>query len=229
MTALVVGDLEFQVRRSDRRRTLEITIDRDGQLLLSAPSTTAPAQLERFARAKQFWVYQKLAAKETLPPKALARQFVSGEGFPYLGRTFRLLLVPELDVPVKLEAGRFKMRRADAVDGHAHMVRWYAAHARPWLEARVERYAGRIEVQPGRLVVQDLGYHWGSCGKGGRLYFHWKTILLPPRVVEYVVLHELVHLIEPHHGSAFWQRLARVMPDYEARKAALAEMGRQLP
>jgi predicted metal-dependent hydrolase len=64
------------------------------------------------------------------------------------------------------------------------------------------------------VTVQDLGYRWGSCGKGGRLYFHWRTILLPPRIVDYVVVHELVHLLEPHHTPEFWQRVERAMPDY---------------
>jgi hypothetical protein len=92
-------------------------------------------------------------------------------------------------------------------------------------EARVERQAGRLEVEPGGVEVRELGYRWGSCGKGGRLYFHWRSILLPPRIVEYVVVHELVHLREPHHTPAFWRAVERVLPDYAARKQWLAEHG----
>ena len=73
--------------------------------------------------------------------------------------------------------------------------------------------------------VQDLGYRWGSCGKGGWLYFHWKTILLPARIVEYVVVHELAHLHEPHHTPAFWLRVERALPDFERRRAWLSERG----
>ncbi|XXZ09749.1 SprT family zinc-dependent metalloprotease [Sorangium sp. So ce315] len=148
-----------------------------------------------------------------------------------------LLLVSDQDVPVKLTRGRFRMRRDDAErrevgaateTAEAHMIRWYSAHARPWLAARVERYAGRIRVTPGGLTVRDLGYRWGSCGKGGRLYFHWKTILLPPRLIEYVVVHELVHLREPHHGAMFWQRVERVIPDWAERREALRDVGRTI-
>lgn len=225
MTALVVDDLRFEVRRT-ARRTLEIIVERDGRLTLSAPAAAASEQIEQFVRTKQFWVYQKLAAKESLPPAAPTKEFVSGEGFPYLGRSYRLLLVAEQGVPVKLSGGRFRMRRTDAPNGRRHMIQWYSTHARPWLQARVERYAGRIGVKPTELAVRDLGYRWGSCGKAGRLNFHWKTILLAPRLVEYVVTHELVHLHEPHHGPAFWKRVERAMPDYAARKAALMEAGR---
>jgi hypothetical protein len=225
MSVLQVEDLAFQVRRSGRRRTVEITVERDGTLLLSAPEGCEKAKLERFVRSKRRWVYEKLALKEALKPALSARRFVSGEGLPYLGRTYRLLLVPEQEVAVKLSGGRFRMRRADAVAGREHLVRWYTAHARPWLEARVERHAGRLEVEPGGVTVQELGYRWGSCGKGGRLNFHWRSILLPPRMVEYVVVHELVHLREPHHTPGFWRLLERVLPDFAARKQWLAEHG----
>lgn len=224
---LVVGDLHFEVRRSDRRQTLGLTVERDGRLVLTAPTRVLDERLERFAKAKRFWVYTKLAAKEALPPPAPTKQFVTGEGFPYLGRSYRLLLVPSLDAPVKLDEGRFKMPRSEARRGRAHMVQWYTAHARPWLEARVERNASRVRVAASRVVVQDLGFRWGSCGKAGALYFHWQSILLPPRIVEYVVVHELVHLREPHHTPAFWKALERAMPDWEERRRWLATHGRE--
>ncbi len=82
-------------------------------------------------------------------------------------------------------------------------------HARHWLAARVKAYQERMEVSHGGVRVQDLGYRWGSCGKGAQLYFHWKTILLPKHIAEYVVVHEMVHLHEPHHTPEFWLRLER--------------------
>ena len=227
MTTLTLGDLHFEVRRSDRRRTLGLTVERDGSLVLSAPPNVAEARLERFAKQKRFWVYQKLAAKEALPPTLAVREYVTGEGLPYLGRSHRLQLVADLDVPVKLEGGRFKMRRAEAAHGRVTMIRWYTAHAQPWLAARVARLAGRVRVEPSAVAVQDLGFRWGSCGKGGRLYFHWQSILLPPRLVDYILAHELVHLREPHHTPDFWRAVERTMPDWEQRRRWLAEHGNE--
>jgi hypothetical protein len=228
MTSLTLGDLQFAVRRSDRRRTLGLTVDRDGSLILSAPPGVADGRLERFAKEKRFWVYQKLAAKEALPSPLPARKYVTGEGFPYLGRSHRLQLVARQDVPVKLEGGRFKMRRADAAAGRAAMVRWYIEHAQPWLTVRAGRHAGRVCVDPGDVTVQDLGFRWGSCGKGGRLYFHWQSILLPPPIVDYIVVHELVHLREPHHTPGFWRSVERAMADWQHRRQWLAQHGREV-
>lgn len=225
MNSLTVGDLHFEVRRSARRRSVQITVDRGGELLLSAPEVCSTRTMESFVREKRFWIYTKLAEKECRAPSAPTKQYVSGEGFPYLGRSYRLLLVDEQDVPVRLEAGRFKMLHSAVPNGRAHMVRWYIHHAQPWFESRVERLRSRIGVHPVSITVRDLGFRWGSCGKGCRLYFHWRSILLPPPVAEYVVVHELVHLVEPHHTPAFWRRVERAMPDFNGRREWLADRG----
>lgn len=223
--ALTVDDLTFEVRRSARRKTLAITVDRGGELILSAPPGVADDVMADFVREKRFWLYTKLAEKEARQQPVSGKEFVSGEGFPYLGRTYRLLLVDDQDVPLKLEAGRFKLRRELAPDGRAHFVRWYIEHGRPWLRRRVRRWAPRMGVEPTGVEVRDLGFRWGSCGQAGTVNFHWATILLPASVVDYVVVHELAHLVEPNHSPAFWRRVARALPEYEQRKTWLAEHG----
>ena len=225
MNQLTVDDLRFEVRRSARRTSVQITIDRDGELLLSAPESCSTRAMERFVREKRFWIYTKLAEKDALAPSAPKKQFVSGEGFAYLGRSYRLLLVEKQDSPVKLERGRFKMLRSAAEQGGAHMVRWYSERGQLWLEKPVAHFKRRVGVEPTSVTVQDLGYRWGSCGKGARLFFHWRTVLLPPSIIEYVVVHELVHLRHPHHTAEFWARLERVIPDFALRKQWLAEHG----
>ena len=138
---------------------------------------------------------------------------------------YRLRLVEDQDVPVKLQNGRFTLVRALKRAGRDHLIRWYSVRAKVWLWDKAQEYAERMQVSPAGLRVQDLGYRWGSCGKGEYLYFHWKTILLPPRIAEYVVIHELAHLHEPHHTQRFWRRVERALLDFELRKAWLAENG----
>jgi predicted metal-dependent hydrolase len=174
-------------------------------------------------------VYSKLAEKETHRQPRSRKEFVTGEGFSYLGRSYRLLLVGAQDRPLKLEGGRFKLRRSDAGEGRAHFVEWYAAHARPWLSDRVDRFAGKVGVTPTRIDVRDLGHRWGSCGAGGNLNFHWAVILLPPGVVEYVIVHELAHLREPRHSPEFWLLVERALPDLERRRGWLTQNGDVYP
>ena len=225
VTILAVDDLCLVLRCSARRKTLQITVERDGELILSAPHGVEEQVLRQFVQEKSFWIYSRLAEKERLQRAIPTKEYLDGEGFLYLGRSYRLKLVDEQDVPLKLSAGRFRLLRCELGRAREHFIRWYSEHARSWLAVRVKDYQARMEVLPGGVRVQDLGYRWGSCGKGALLYFHWKTILLPKHIAEYVVVHEMVHLHEPHHTPEFWLRLERAMPDYAQRKDWLAEHG----
>lgn len=224
-THLHTDDLQFTIRRSARRRTMQITVERTGELILSAPPEVGIDQLREFVNEKRFWIYTKLAEKDRLLRKVPRKEFVDGEGFLYLGRTHRLKLVDDSDYLLKLVNGRFVLRRDAQAGARENFIRWYCERGRAWLLGRVADYQSRMEVTPAGVKVQDLGYRWGSCGKGDWLYFHWKTILLPARIAEYVVVHEIAHLHEPHHTPAFWLRVERAMPDYAQRRAWLAEHG----
>jgi len=225
LNTLIVNDLRFEVKRSARRRALEITVDRGGGLILSAPPDVSDGRLREFAQRKRMWVYRQLARREALGRESPRKMFVDGEGFAYLGRNYRLRLVTDSDAAVKLVGGRFVMPEALAPGGREHLIRWYCDRAKPWLWARVNDHADRMEVSPVGLRVQDLGYRWGSCGKGNWLYFHWKTVLLPAQIAEYVVVHEMAHLREPHHTPDFWRRVERVMPDFGSRQDWLRRHG----
>jgi predicted metal-dependent hydrolase len=230
---LTVSDLTFEVRRSSRRNTIGITVDRDGELIVHVPEGCQPPQVEQVVRKKQFWVYTKLATKALLAWPPRKPEYVPGEGFAYLGRWYRLRYVdaaadgaPEA-LPLRLFQGRFYLHRDAQATAHVHFRDWYTVHAQPWLTASVAEWNSRIGVEPCGIAVRDLGYRWASCGHSGTLHFNWRTIMLPPRIIEYVVAHELVHRQEPHHDAAFWRQLERAMPDYERRKHWLAEHGGQ--
>ena len=223
MNSLTVGDLQFEVRRSARRRSVQITVDRGGELILTAPEECAPSTMTSFVREKKFWIYTKLAEKDALPSRAPAKKYVTGEGFPYLGRSYRLLLVKRQDVPVKLTGGRFMMHRDEVEHGRARMIEWYSARGQDWIQNRAEPFARRLGVKPTGFRVQNLGYRWGSCTSSGTLNFHWRTMLLPPSIVDYVIVHELVHLLEPHHTPKFWSRVERILANYAERRRWVRE------
>jgi len=226
---LQIDDLVFQVRRSATRKTIGITVDRNASLLLAAPTRCSESQLEYAARSKQFWVYTKLAEKALLAWPPRTRTYVTGEGFSYLGRTYRLRLIDCAPggetLFLQLRQGRFNLRRDARDAAGAYFTEWYTSHAQPWLERCVDRWAERIGGCPSRVVVSDLGYRWGSCGHTSALNFNWRVIQLPPRIIEYVVAHELTHLLEPHHNAAFWRLLGQAVFDYQARKEWLAVNG----
>lgn len=224
--SLVIDDLYFVLHRSDKRKTVGITIDRGGELILNAPSDCPLEIIEQIAQQKRFWIYTKLAEKELLCQNRFEKEFVNGEGFYYLGRSYRLLLVPpKLATPLRLYQGRFMMRSNEHNHAREHFIHWYTQHAELWLQRRLNLFSARLGVAPSIIKIRDLGFRWGSCGSQGNLYFHWLTILLPPRIIEYIIVHELVHLHESHHNTQFWRYIERVLPDFVLRKQWLAENG----
>ena len=223
---LTIDDLEFELRRSSKRRTVGITVDRDGELILHAPDDLPVEAITRIASDRELWIHSKLATKEQLTASDREREYVSGEGFYYLGRSYRLRIVDDADgSPLRLYRGRFELRRDQSEQGRDTFIRWYRAHAKPWIQKRLEPWIPRIGAEPSNIAIRSLGNRWGSCTPDGKLLFHWRAILLPPSMVDYLLVHELVHLQEPLHTSAFWQRVERAMPDFEHRKLWLAQHG----
>lgn len=227
---LTVNGLTYELRRSPRRKTLGITVDRDGSLILTAPDDCPEETIQQTAHKKELWVQTKLAEKRLLFRPKPPKEYVTGEGFYHLGRSYRLLL---LDTPenntstpaLRLHRGRFELRRNERHRAGEHFAAWYVRNGQPWIRRRVDLFTDRIGASPAEVKIRELGYRWGSCGPKSGLNIHWRTICLPPRIVEYVVVHELVHLIEPHHDKAFWKRVERVLPDFATRKRWLAENG----
>lgn len=228
--SLTVDDLRFSVRWSARRRTIGITVKRDGELVLAAPSRTSARRLEAVVREKLPWVRRKLAEFEALGPPPEPRQVVAGELFPYLGREYRLDLADRPPQPVVISGDLLLVDRALDGDARAAVVAWYEARAREYIDAAVARYAPLIGAAPANVVVRDLGKRrWGVCDhRTLTISFHWQLIAQPPELVDYVVAHELAHLHEPNHGAAFWRRVTDVMPDCKKRRRRLSRRGDQL-
>jgi predicted metal-dependent hydrolase len=222
---LTIGGLAFEVRRSARRKTFSLTVDRAGELITHVPAETSAKDISRWVEGKLLWVHRKLALKEETAPKIRAPEFVSGEAICYLGRRYRLKLSKCQDTPLQFDGTRF-MLRYDARRAEPHFRRWYIVTGTDWLKRRVELLSARTGSSPNRIVVRDLGFRWGSCGKHGVLYFNWKALQLPVRLLDYIIAHELVHLREGHHGPAFWQTLSRAMPDWQKRKETLASQAK---
>lgn len=218
---LELGDLKFHVRRSARRTTLGLTVDRAGELVIHSPSDVDPEALKRWARSKQLWVHRKMAMKAELAARAREPEFVTGESFCYLGRSYRLTIVRTQDERLRFDGSRFTLRR-DSRDAAENLFReWYVQTGKKWILARVAALAPKLGVHPAKVEVRDLGFRWGSCGRTGTLRFNWKLLQLPPRLVDYVIAHEMGHLMEPNHGPAFWQVLDRSMPDWSSRQEEL--------
>jgi predicted metal-dependent hydrolase len=102
---------------------------------------------------------------------------------------------------------------------------FYAEKGQDRLGRRTAYFASKVGVQVKRVEVKELGFRWGSCSADGSIRFHWKTMMAPPKIIDYIVVHELCHLHRREHDTAFWNEVDKVMPDFAERKTWLRENG----
>jgi predicted metal-dependent hydrolase len=222
-------DLSYEVIRS-QRATADIVIERDGRLLVRAPQSTPDERIEDIVEAKRYWIYKNLAEWRDLNATRVLREYRNGEGFLYLGRSYRLQLVAEQNEPLLLKNGAFCLRRDLADEGAVAAAQtafrdYYIARGMERIGARVKYYAPKVGITPRRLSVRGLGNRWASCSPNGNVAFHWKCMMAPLTIIDYIVVHELCHFHHLDHTEAFWNELDKVLPSYRERKEWLRRNG----
>lgn len=228
--------IPYGLRRSSRRATVSIAVDPEEGVVVTAPAGVAVDKVERVVRAKAMWILERLRRRQASDRPPPAREFVSGETFRYLGKQYRLDLGRRAEVaPLRLQGKRLFLPvpqglgpEHEAGYARAALLDWYRARAEALLPARAATWAKALGVSPRRVLITEPPKRWGSASADGTLRLNWRVVQAPSRVVDYLVAHELVHLVHADHGREFWARLGRVMPDYEARKAQLRELGPSL-
>jgi predicted metal-dependent hydrolase len=228
METLELSNLVFEVRRSTRRATLGLTVDRGGELVIHAPESSDRDELARWTRSKLLWVHRKLLGKAESAPQLAEPTFVSGENFTFLGRNYRLKLRRNASAALEFDGKYFLLCVSARPAATKHFRDWYVRSGGEWLSRRVELLTRKVASAPTRVSVRDLGYRWGSCGKNGALYFNWRLLQLPTRLIDYVIVHELAHLREPLHGTEFWRVLDRSLPDWRTRAEELKSKARDI-
>lgn len=224
--------ISYDIARS-RRSTADIIIERDGSVLVRAPEWADDPKVETIVESRQYWIYRTLAEWRDLNATRVLREYKNGEGFLYLGRAYRLLLIEDQEdqgEPLALKNGRFCLRRTLVEVGGIAAAQsafrdYYTAHGLERIGKRVAYWAPKVGVTWRGVDVRDTGNRWASCSPGGRLAFHWKCMMAPLTIVDYIVVHELSHLHHRDHTDAFWNEVDKVMPTYRERKQWLRQHG----
>lgn len=211
----VVAEITYQIKRSTRRKTLEIIVDRDGSVQIQAPNTLPEDEIAAIVQARRVWIYKALAEWRDLNAAQTDRRYVSGQSFLYLGAHYRLQITDQAAAPyLTLKNGYFLLRRDRLVDARDLFKGFYRQKGLERIPERMRRYQSILGVEVTDVRVMELGHRWGSCSQDGTLNFHWKTMLLPLKVLDYIIVHELAHRLEPTHSRRFWDLVERAIPDY---------------
>lgn len=228
-----VRDIEYHLLPGADRQTTDIVIERNGIITVRPPLKMTPEQVDETVFSKRMWIYRNLSEWRELNSTRVAREWVNGESFPYLGSQYRLLLVNGQDEPLKLKDGRFCLLRSIIETGDKEapyqvFENFYKQKGLNRLVKRVVYFASKVGVSPGKVQIKEIGYRWASCLKNGDLHFHWKCLMAPLTIIDYIVVHELCHLHHRDHSLAFWNEVDKVLPDYRERKEWLRLRGAEL-
>jgi len=234
MTAIpeeVLG-LRVEVIRSIRRTAALHIIGSD--LQVRVPEHVGDERVAAFLQRKRPWIRSKVAEIRLLPPHR-NKELISGESFPFLGRHYRLKIQEGHQVGVCLSGGYLKATIRPTEQGEQRQARiqqylqnWYRSRALEHLQEKANRYAQQIGVTPAGVSVRNFKSRWGSCDKKGQVVFNWNIIKAPHAIADYVVVHELCHLIHPNHSKEFWQLVGRHDSAYAEHRQWLKERGEAL-
>ena len=196
-----------------KRRSISIQIQPDGRLIVRAPMRLAEKTVRAFVESKANWILRK-KAEVALRPAVTVRHFRDGELFLLLGREIPLRLAPGQRAALTL-TDAFLLSPKAQPKAAGVFEKWYKAYALKLLTERVALYAMQHGFQPGRIRITSARTRWGSCSSNGTLSFTWRLVMAPLDVVDYVVIHELVHLRVHNHSKDFWDGVVALMPDYK--------------
>lgn len=214
-----------EIIRTSRRKTALIRVE-EGAVSVVVPASISVEKIDQLLVSKRLWIKEKMALQRAQAP-VTGKQFVSGEAFSYLGRNYRLKVTRGPFVPVKLLQGQLVVQMPEGSQQpymiRNALVRWYKRQALQKMRDKVKRYAPMVGVKPTGVAIKSFKSRWGSCTAKGELEFNWRIMLAPNRMVDYVVVHELCHLIHHDHSPEFWSEVWRVMPDYQECRNWLRE------
>lgn len=228
------GDTEIAytiVRSARRTRTVEIRLDATLGVLVAAPRTASLAQIEAIVRKRAPWIAERAAEGALLGGE---RVFATGERLRYLGEDAPMLVseTAAKTVRVLFADGTFHIAapsHLSARDRHTAIHRalslWYRRRALEAVRASVSRWSTVTGNVPTNVLVRDQRRRWGSCAPDGTLRFNWRLIIAEPALLDYVVVHELVHLRHKNHAAAFWDDVRRLAPDCQALRRRLNDVG----
>lgn len=214
------------VRRN--RKTLEIAVEPDASVSVTAPLDASLEAIEGKVRRRGAWIRRQQRYFMQFLPRTPERQFIAGETFRYLGRHYRLKVVPHIQAGVKLRGGHLVVQahRPQSTEATQELVeRWYRERAAvkfaERLEFNLQRFADPEAFRPAAILLRTLNQRWGSMSKASRLLLNARLIEAPTDAIDYVITHELCHIAEAHHGPKFIELLDQVLPDWRRRKERL--------
>lgn len=229
--------IHFVLDRTARRKTIAISVGYDGVRVL-APRTATEDTIHRTVHRRAPWILRKLASFAELGQRPPPREFVSGEAFQYLGHAYRLKVMKRQRVSttrIKASGAHLLALTPSSLSAAAtsdavrqSMIEWYKQHAEVHARTRARFLSERLGVTTPAIRIVGQSKRWGSCDAKGVVRLNWRLFMAPTALIDYVLAHEMCHLIERRHSRRFWRQLEILIPDFDERIRRLDHVGASL-
>ena len=222
-------ELTYSIKRTLKRKRLTISVERDRRVVVHAPEHLSEQRIEELVEAKRQWIYEKVGHTQIFselahPP---GKELVNGESALYLGREYRIEMVGRDEEEIRFDHG-FKIPLEMKGKSRQALRNWYELKAKETILPRVKTFAKTLGVDYRLARITDNPYRWGSCTPKNNIHINWRLIKAPMFVVDYVIVHELAHLLEGNHTKWFWTIVDTQCSKMEKAKVWLKEHGHLL-
>ncbi len=221
--------IEFEVSYRDRK-TLAISITPPDRILVMSPIGLGEDLIKEKVKSKGKWIIKKILDFKDLGYTPLKREFVNGESFMYLGRNYLLDITIDKGLirpKVQLLDKRLEVASPTKDENilRKALEKWYRREAKKVINKRVNFYKPKFSIEPREVKIKEQKKRWGSCSSNGNLLFNFRIVMAPSSVIDYIVVHEMSHLIHKNHSAAFWSLVENILPDYKERRKWLKDYG----
>jgi predicted metal-dependent hydrolase len=211
---MIVSGVDIAIKKS-KRKTVSIFVERDGSVSALVPSNLDDEEIATILKAKEYQIHRNLAEWLQLNERHVTREYVNGQSFLYLGRNYRLKLVDDKLGELKFSKGYFLLSKDELSNAEQYFIDFYRNKLKEKIKSLIIRYKEQLGVSPNDIKVMELKNRWASCSAKGNINFHWKCAMAPMDVLQYIIVHELAHLIHLNHTKEFWNEVDKVLPKYE--------------
>ncbi len=206
-----------------KRKTIALQITEDAKLIVKAPIYTSEKIIENVIERHQKWLNKKIKEIEKRS-KFISKKFIDEEQFLYLGKFYKLKIVDKQSQ--MLEFNDFFTLRKDAINNAKQIfINWYKNKAFEVIKNRVGYYAKLYNFNFNKINITNAKKRWGSCSFKGNLNFSLYLVMAPLDIIDYVVVHELAHLIQKNHSKKYWEIVKKIIPEYKTKRYWLKENG----
>ena len=226
--------IPYTVKRSSGARYARLEIKLDTGLNVVIPKFYKIEQIQALLETKKRWILNKLARFSQSPALKTERELNDSDTIPYLGRDLEIKINRhhgdfnsvgiESGTEIKVEGNKLIANITNTTYKlNSVIVQWYKKQAAEIIGAKVEKLSTKFRLTYNKLYIRSQRTRWGSCSYNGNLNFNWKLIMAPEPVIDYVVIHELMHLEEMNHAKKFWKLVAEQCPQWREHKKWLRE------